>query len=615
MFKGKNKNDQLEESLLRSIIIYRSACRSDKRTEFIAVAILGVIAATGKCTPSQITETLNNRFKLQLTASEIQKHAEKLHKNNLIKIIGDEYCIPTDKSDSLILRIKNSTDLLLNGVVERIERSGVSVDDRSKSQLIKNAEKALSTYYHYFGYSFVGLQTRSTDLVPDAIKTAKTNLSSRQADALIRALSDLLQNPSDDERTELEMWAKSFVTLELLNLDPLLRNFRYTKLRDKKFVIDTDVALHCLTSDAKYSRNYKMMINRLREDAGCLFIIPAKVIDEIATHHHQAPGHYRRYGSSVDNLTDELLENQNVFLEDFVKIRRHNPELQDMSFDTYLNNICDPRHPNFLRNKLLEIFGEKTEIWPDERLAGIDTAERRDLACMIKALTEKQEKGERRRDEHNEQIANVDAQLYLTIKQINDSEKDNGYALSHKIYLLTQSRKIKYAVEEKIGGRGATSCICSPAAMIAVLNELGRTGGQDISYINLFENPFLPYTAEKVWEQIEPVIKRNIELKHVDLERMRLDVETDFDRLLTSRNTNEIEKAGKLFAIKGYTFADEFLKLPADMRQREELIAAQSEEIKNLRKENEILRKEKRKKDYLNRISTKYVAPRRRKGK
>lgn len=223
MFKGKNKNDQLEESLLRSIIIYRSACRSDKRTEFIAVAILGVIAATGKCTPSQITETLNNRFKLQLTASEIQKHAEKLHKNNLIKIIGDEYCIPTDKSDSLILRIKNSTDLLLNGVVERIERSGVSVDDRSKSQLIKNAEKALSTYYHYFGYSFVGLQTRSTDLVPDAIKTAKTNLSSRQADALIRALSDLLQNPSDDERTELEMWAKSFVTLELLNLDPLLR--------------------------------------------------------------------------------------------------------------------------------------------------------------------------------------------------------------------------------------------------------------------------------------------------------------------------------------------------------------------------------------------------------
>lgn len=599
-------NNALENSLLISVLLYRSAYKDSKISNFKAMSILGVIASSKGCTSSQISEMLNSRFENSLTVNDIKTLADSLCKKGIVRLDGDRYIAQESQTEAMVNQLRERISGLISGVTERVLRhSGLTVDYAVRNTLARNAEKALSTYFHHFGYAFVGLQSSSNELVTDAVKIARQNLPNRIADALVVALSDLLQKPSDNERIALETLARAFVTLELMNLDPLLRNFRYTKLRNKCFVVDTDVALHSLASCAKFSESYKMMISRLRDDAGCRFIIPEKVITEIHNHHRMAKGQYRKYETNVDELTDELLENNNVFLEDYVKLRRENPDKKDMTFDTYLRNFFDSHNPQLLRNKLLGIFGNKTEFWSDDKLAELDTDEKRDFASMIKAMTEKQDKGERRLDEHNEQIADVDAILYLTIKSVNDKEKTSDKALSHKMYLLTQSRKIKYAAEQKIGGKGASSCICNPAAIISVLNELGRTGGQEISYINLFDNPFLSFTAEKVWTQIKPVIDNNIQLKYADLERLRIDVDTSFDRLLTSKCPTEIAQECKLIGDKGYTFSEALAKVSSEILDRDKIIEMQQNEIAKLQKENEALKGKKSSDYYQNLIARK----------
>lgn len=108
--------------------------------------------------------------------------------------------------------------------------------------------------------------------------------------------------------------------MEVINLDPSLRNFKATKLREKSFVIDTDVALNALTTHAKYSVVYREMINLLRR-AGCKLYVPHIVVEEIQSHIDAANKRYIFEGSQWLSMTDEILENKiaNVFVEDYVK--------------------------------------------------------------------------------------------------------------------------------------------------------------------------------------------------------------------------------------------------------------------------------------------------------
>lgn len=71
------------------------------------------------------------------------------------------------------------------------------------------------------------------------------------------ALADVINNPQRQEKEILEKWARAYVAMEVLSLDPSLRNFKVTKLRTKIFIIDTDVALNALASKARYSAVYR----------------------------------------------------------------------------------------------------------------------------------------------------------------------------------------------------------------------------------------------------------------------------------------------------------------------------------------------------------------------
>ena len=65
----------------------------------------------------------------------------------------------------------------------------------------------------------------------DAVDVVRKGLPDNLGKALVGAIADALNEPTSQERDILEKWARAFVAMEVINLDPSLRNFKATKLK------------------------------------------------------------------------------------------------------------------------------------------------------------------------------------------------------------------------------------------------------------------------------------------------------------------------------------------------------------------------------------------------
>ena len=113
---------------------------------------------------------------------------------------------------------------------------------------------------------------------------------------LVGALCDVVCRPTNEERSTLEMWAKAYITMAVMNLDPSLRNFKATIMGKKTFVVDTDVALYVVTDHAHLSLQYKEMMKALKS-IGCKIVLPSFILKEVRNHIDAAVKRYEFNGS------------------------------------------------------------------------------------------------------------------------------------------------------------------------------------------------------------------------------------------------------------------------------------------------------------------------------
>lgn len=470
----------------------------------------------------------------------------------------------------------------------------------------ENIRQALSVYYKMYGYSFLGLKENSKHKsMLDAVDVVRKGLPDNLGKALVGAIADTLNEPTTQESDILEKWARAFVAMEVINLDPSLRNFKATKLREKSFVIDTDIALNVLTTHAKYSAVYRQMISLLK-NAGCKLYIPYIIVDEIQNHIDAAQKRYSFEGSSWSSMTDELLENKiaNVFVEDYVKIIRSDEYKRDLPFETYISNFYDSEEPSLLMNKLKDVFGKDFILL--EELESLDNELKKQLAEKIKYLTTISEKGTRRDEGKNTQIAEADASLYLTIRQMNRDVKGNDKPLSQKAYLLTKSQKTISCAKEL--GIYDKNIICDPFALLSILQEMGMFAGHEFEIVNLFENPFLAYTANLIWDEVKPLLDKGAKLKYAEIHRLRIDVDANIDKILTCDTLEERTNEAKRLSERGYIFANDLLniqqeieKKDRDIQEKDTQLAKQQEEILHLKKLLEEKMKKEKKQQYIER--------------
>lgn len=319
-------NNQLEDSMLRSVLLFNSQKETNSSKDLMLKAILSIITnGNGRYGLDEISNILKERFKIIFSKEDLNRQINKLKSKGLVTDCSNnmfQAATNEKQGNEFFQRIEEETNALIDGILNRVKsKSGIIFSQSNEMRMKENILCALSVYYKMYGYSFFGLKENSKQKETlDAVCVARKGLPDNLGKALVGAMADVIDEPTLQEKNILEKWARAFVAMEVINLDPSLRNFKATKLREKSFVIDTDVALNALTTHAKYSVVYREMINLLRR-AGCKLYVPHIVVEEIQSHIDAANKRYIFEGSQWLSMTDEILENKiaNVFVEDYVK--------------------------------------------------------------------------------------------------------------------------------------------------------------------------------------------------------------------------------------------------------------------------------------------------------
>ena len=279
-----------------------------------------------------------------------------------------------------------------------------------------------------------------------------------------------------------------------------------------------------------------------------------------------------------------------------------------MPFDAYLDNFRSEEHPSLIWDCLKEVFGPEVE-GNRLNLAPLDDEVKNKLKVKVLEETQQTSKGTHRTYEKNEDIAELDTALYVTLLEMNKNIEGDEKPLSRKTYLITSSDRTNKCAKD-VGLYQKDIC-CDPKALLAMMQETGSFEGKKVEIINLFENPFLVITANEVWKEVEPLLKNGARLKYAELRKIRLDVDAHIDRILTCNTPEERVIEAKRQEERGYLFTRDLVNANQTIADQGKMIEEQSNTIQN--KDEEIARlksllekkeKEAKKSDYQYRVIT-----------
>ena len=573
-----DNNNALEASLLRGILLFNKMESHPSRKQIIPRAVFSVIVeGEGDYSNEQILNLFNKRFKYNMTSVELNTIIRNLKAKGHLDKEGH----PIQSGfyyDAIGLETSNLFDRIIQRVESRIH-SGFSDKDMVK----ENIRRAFSVYFKLYGYAFFEMQESSWDEgAHKAVLQAIENLSTREGEALVQVLSETIENPSVEDKQVLEQWARAFVMMEMINLDPSLRNFKAEKLRDKEFILDTDFVLRCLTTEVEHSKDYRRVIQHLKQ-IGCKLFLPQQVQNEVIGHATEALSIYYMYGDNIETFPPEVFREgiRNVFLEDFVMLRMTDARKRDLHFREYLGNIYDSRRPDLLNTVLRSVFGES--ILNNELPEDVDRQQLIILSRKILEYTNTAYKANLRTDQRKSEISKTDAFLYLvTVKRNEHTSGDS--LLSQKTYLLTRSTRANKAAKDT--GLFQSYIVCHPNALISILKETGNAGDSEIGIINLFDNPFLAYTAHELWTVLEPIVHEAKVFKHSTIERLRCDVDYLIDAKMTARSDMDFtSKKNKLQEKLGVITYEKYELLENELAQTKERLHQKESEYDCLQDE------------------------------
>ena len=355
-----------------------------------------------------------------------------------------------------------------------------------------------------------------------------------------------------------------------------------------------------MTQNASCSKQYRLMIEQLK-NCGCLLYVPEEIIKEVYNH---AEASIKRYSfvSNKIGIQDEDAPKlfKNVFIEDYHYSLLARKRKED-SWGIYIRDFYDPNIGIAMTNEVIEEeLGEKIEYGSLPDSSPIDSVEKSRLYEAVLEETQKTDKAIHRDFEKNENIANADTIIYLTVKNINrDSGGANGgkkALLMNKCYFLSSSNRVHYCAKE-LGLE--SDVICNPKALLAYLAETGYVDRETIQFTKLFDNPFLIYTAKLVEKDLDAILNAHISLRNQHVVRMRYDLQNEIQKSLSITSAQEYQDFYNEVKSKGYPFekpiADIMESQNEDQKKIEELVSQLNEAQQIIEeKDNQLAAKDKK---------------------
>ena len=597
LYKESNK---LEDSQLRSVLLFCQFGKKEAGDDYIVQRLLfSLMVEVGKEMDVYDVQQILSSDELysDLKNKNIKKLLGQLEKDGLVKMqTTGKYLAITEREEgeAFFKKLNADTDELIEGIYNRfLNLHGKSTPTNPQSVKTRIRE-ALSVYLKLSGLSLFELQKEDSN-PKDALQELLGSHPDSESLHLVTAIGETLSNSTEKEKSILNQWARAYVVTQILQLDPTLKHFKQDQLRYKSFVLDTDVVLHSLAINTKFSKEYREILDYLKR-LGCKIFVPKDIMREAEGHAKEAIDIVTNDGEEQVRQYKDFLTyrpKSNVFIDDFVQQVNADPKNKRMTFSVYIGNIYNPKCPQVMKTRLANVIGNEN-ISREFKMQPLEEKLTEQLNAIILEKTSSSPKGLDRTDSFNEKISRFDTELYLSLVNYNQNgNPDDAGILPYKYYLLTYStRTIRAAKELKIY---TEDIICKPQALTAVLNDLGEIADSEVNFINLFENPFLVYTAEQVWDRIQPIIDNGGLIYFADIQQLKADVDMSFDDMLMGDGNGFNYEKLKEIDRSGLRFPSELLRMQEEIRQLRESNNAKDKELEKrdaeLKKKDNIIGK------------------------
>jgi hypothetical protein len=624
-----NSNDDLELSLLKCSLLFTFNPKSDgARKDIFDHTILGLIVNEQKdITKEKIVQIFKKKFDKEIPVSEVEATLLRLKKDGYIS--NDNSIIqPTklaiEKIEGSLSKINLSTQALIDDIISNTKDIfEEKIDKRNEGIIANNIKQSLSAYFRLYGVEYSdGIllpEAKGLKNNEDLISLAKKGLNNKLGDLVVYAIGEVLKAPTPNQIDTLASWAKAFVGLQIMGLDPKLSEFQATSISQKTFILDTDFLLDSIVLENKLSSVFLKLIEKLHK-LRCTIIIPEEAILEAvkhAEHAHRVYSYFKNIIGTVDSLIVEE-KMQNVFVKGYYNaVLSNGLDSSEISFKGYLENYYDKDRPiAFLKDLINNTFRGTVTIKEIstllEKPLPFDKLE--ELTLKIFEETKYTIKGGYRTEEENREVAATDAKLFLTTYYSNQQkEKSTNDILNGTHYLITSSnRTIRCA--KKLGH--TSNVVTKPNTIINLLEKIGQFSATSSEIVNLFENPYLIDAVNNSWETIKALSNAGIVLRGKNIVRLRWDLDNEIknfiaeqskmdenEQILDSQKVDNYILFIRKIKSKGY-------KLIPDVELLESKVAELEEEVKTNSKiqeslQNEIEKFGKKRQQYFDKINTK----------
>jgi hypothetical protein len=626
-------SDVLQTSLLKCSLLFtfnRNA--QSTRKDLFDRLILSIIASTKGLTIADVLNTLNSKYGRTFSEEQIKTSAQRLIKQEFVNELGQIFSASKKAIEYIegsLTKIEQATDALINDIVDKvIDTEKTQLDRATIAKLKSNVKSSLSAFFRLHGVDYTNSHIAKESVNADfgfeknkaLIDITKKGLSEKIGAALTYSIGDTIKNPTDEQADTLSHWAKAFIGLQVLNLDPALKEFQTTNFSKKTFVIDTDILLYCLVEECSLNKIYKRLIKQLKA-LNCKLIISPDVIAEVIKH-GEAENNYTYFRSTFKTVDENIIDEKihNVFVKGYYTGILQRSISQSTTFKTYLSNYINKDSPYRFIVDLIEQYFPNTFVIEELSRTSKKTLDQElleKLTSLINDQTKNTFKAQWRSEEENYEVSFNDAKMYLITYFLNEqSTHDPKAILPGSFYLLTSStRAARCGLKMNL----TTSISVKPETLISLLDQLGSFEITSKEFVNIFENPYLVEVANECWADIKTLIDAGVDLRDKNPVNLRYELKDTIHTYLIERNKyeskeiqaeekeqeevelNDFIQFTRHVKAKGYKFTpsieqiiDKFKEMQTDIKDKEKA-------IKELRETTIIFGKRKQK--YLDKIT------------
>jgi hypothetical protein len=294
---------KLEMAMLKVSIalVFGTAASSVRKTIFDHVVLASVMQANATGLKlSDISARLAHDMGCDpFPESQINAALQRLESSGLLTVEKGSYNLTTKATATIggaIAEANSLTNSFISDIVEKVvNESRLRISQEERGRLERNAKDVLAELFRLLGIELANqFQERNipSPLYLEAsqriLAMAKRQTRGNIGELLVAALAEAIQHPNVEQARVLAGWARTYLGAAVMNLDPTLREFQTTRLKNKIFILDTDFVLSCIVSENPICQVSRTIVQELH-NLGCRLIIPEAVIEECAVHAELAP--------------------------------------------------------------------------------------------------------------------------------------------------------------------------------------------------------------------------------------------------------------------------------------------------------------------------------------